>query len=298
MERKQGADRNLGRALVLATALCWGLAGVCIKSVSWGAMPLVCARNFCSLVILLIARKSLRIPLTLPNICCAVCISVTGMLYLAAIKLTTAGTAIVLQYVAPILVFVYALVFQHRKAKLAEILVTGAVFLGIVLSFADGIFAQESNPTALLGDTLALASGVSYAAEIILLNRENIDSQGALILANCLSFCIGLPFLLTDPSVTFTAKNLFWVAILGIFQYGAANLLFSIGVKKVEPIEASLILTIEPIFNPIPVALLNGEKMGPLALIGAAIVIIFVTLYGLLPTIEAKRKARRSAEDS
>ena len=97
-----------------------------------------------------------------------------------------------------------------------------------------------------------------------------------------------------DKNLSFDLKNIVWVLILGIFQYGLANILFSRGIKRVDKIEGSLLLTIEPIFNPIPVAVFCGEKMGKLAIAGFAVVVFFVTLYGLLPVLEKKIKGLKN----
>ncbi|MGN1118159.1 MAG: EamA family transporter, partial [Acutalibacteraceae bacterium] len=61
-----------------------------------------------------------------------------------------------------------------------------------------------------------------------------------------------------------------------------ANVLFSKGIKLVDKVEGSLILTIEPVFNPIPVAIICGEMMGLRAIMGSVIVIVFVALYSVL----------------
>ncbi len=283
-----------GRALMVATAILWGLAGVCVKSISWSTMSVVAARSVLSLIMLFAAKyfteRTVKIRFTFWNVMGALMMSATGMLYVESIKLTTAGTAIVLQYIAPILVFLFAVIFQHRKVKLSELLITVAVFGGIVLSFADDLDA-----THVVGNLLGLASGFTFAGQIIIMNREDTDSGDSLLISCILSFVIALPFAFFDHSLSFDFKNVLWVLILGIFQYGLANVLFGFGIQKIDKVEASLILTIEPIFNPIPVAIICGEKMGTLAIIGFFIVIFFVTLYGLLPTIEAKRKAKEHA---
>ena len=72
---------------------------------------------------------------------------------------------------------------------------------------------------------------------------------------------------------------------IGIFQYGLANITFSKGIQLIDSVEASLLLTIEPVFNPIPVAIICGEHMGVLAIAGSAVVIISVALYSLLPRL-------------
>lgn len=284
-------NRNAGRFLLAAAAVLWGLAGVCVKSITWGAMSQIAVRSFLSLLLLLAFKRSLRLRFTARNILGAVMMSLTGILYVLSIRLTTAGTAIVLQYIAPILVFLYAVLFQHRRPKAAEIVLTLAVFGGIVLSFADSI-----DGTRILGNLLGLASGVTFAAQIVIMNHESTDSRDSLIISCMLSLAVSVPFLFFDNALIFDAKNIFWLLMLGIFQYGLANALFGIGIQKVDKVEGSLILTIEPIFNPIPVAIICHETMGFLALLGSAVVIVCVTLYGLLPTIEERcRKKREQA---
>lgn len=270
-------DNNIGRLLMVTTAVLWGLAGVCVKSIEWSSMSLMAARSIISLAMLLVVKRSFRVRFTKSNVLGAVMMSATGILYVESIKLTTAGTAIVLQYIAPILVFLYSVLFQKKKAKLIEALITIAVFLGCLLSFADSL-----DPTRIIGNLFGLASGVTFAGQIIIMNSKDSDSEDCLLISNMISFLFCLPFLFFDSSLVFDSKNIIWVLILGVFQYGMANILFSKGIKKVDKVEASLILTIEPIFNPIPVAIICGEKMGALAILGSAIVIVFVSLYGIV----------------
>lgn len=282
-------EHNLGRLFIVLTALLWGLAGVCVKSITWSSFSLMAVRSVISLLMLSAVKKSFKAKLSKANILGAVAMSATGILYVEAIKLTTAGTAIVLQYIAPILVFLYAIIFQKRKAKLSEAVITLAVFGGCVLSFADSL-----DPTRIVGNILGLLSGITFAAQIIIMNNESSDSDDCLYLSNIISFAICFPLMFFDKNLSFDLKNIVWVLILGIFQYGLANILFSRGIKRVDKIEGSLLLTIEPIFNPIPVAVFCGEKMGKLAIAGFAVVVFFVTLYGLLPVLEKKIKGLKN----
>lgn len=279
-------ERTTGRIQIAFAAMLWGLAGVCVKSITWGAMSLMAARSVISLIMLALVKRSVKVRWTKTNLLGAVMMSATGMLYVQSIKMTTAGTAIVLQYVAPILVFLYSVLFKKRKVRFAEVLITLAVFGGCVLSFADSL-----DPTRLVGNLLGLASGFTFAAQIIVMNSAESDSNDCLFLSNILSFLACIPFVFTDSTISFDRKNILWVLILGVFQYGLGNILFGKGIQKIDRVEASLLLTIEPIFNPIPVAIFCGERMGTLALIGSAVVIGFVTLYSLLPQQTAPRKS-------
>lgn len=279
MESKKAA----GRACIVGAALLWGLAGVCVKSITWGTMPQVAFRSLLSLLLLALSQRKIRLHWTRGNILGAVMMSVTGILYIQAIKLTTAGTAIVLQYVAPILVFLYGVIFRHQKPRPVEIVLTLLVFGGVVLSFADSL-----DGTRLAGNLLALLSGFTFAGQIIVMNRKDVDSGDSLMMSCLMSLIAAVPFLFFDPGLSFDGTNLLWLTILGVFQYGLANLLFGLGVHQVDALECSLLLTIEPIFNPIPVAIICGEHMGLKAIIGSAIVIVCVALYAALPAIRKK----------
>ena len=281
----QNKDKIKGRLLIMATGLLWGLAGVCVKSIPWNSMSIMASRCAIGTVMLGINKKSFRVRLNKKTLLGALMVSAMGLLYMMAIKLTTAATAIVLQYVAPILVFLFSVVFQKRRPKLYETLIVLAVFGGCVLSFSDKLDGGH-----LLGNLLGLLSGFALAGQIIIFSDPRADSNEGMYFSNILSFLTCAPFLFFDKALALSPQIVMWVLILGVFQYGLANICYARGCHKIDQIETSLLLTLEPIFNPIPVWLVTGEKMGPRALAGFFIVIAAVTLYGLLPLLEKKRQ--------
>ncbi len=273
-----------GRLLIIATALLWGLAGVCVKSIPWNPMSIMAARCAIGIIMLGINKKSFSLKCSKSTLLGSVMMSLTGLLYMMSIKLTTAATAIVLQYIAPILVFLFSVFFQKVKPKLVEVCIVLAVFGGCVLSFADKL-----DPTHMLGNLLGLLSGFTFAGQIIIFSDKKADSSMGMYVSNVLSFVVCFPFMFFDKNMSFAPKTIFWVLILGIFQYGLANICYARGCQKIDKIETSLLLTIEPIFNPIPVWIVTGEKPGALAVAGFTVVISAVTLYGILPVLERKR---------
>ena len=60
---------------------------------------------------------------------------------------------------------------------------------------------------------------------------------------------------------------------------GLAYILMCIGLRTTPAVTASLICGLEPIMNPVWVALFYGEKMSRLALIGAVIVVGAILWY-------------------
>ncbi len=69
--------------------------------------------------------------------------------------------------------------------------------------------------------------------------------------------------------------------ILGVFQVGLAYIFFSLGLRRTPAVTASLISGLEPVLNPLWVALFYGEMITPLALCGAIIVVVSIMLYDL-----------------
>lgn len=273
-----------GRLFIIGTALLWGLAGVCVKSIPWNSFSIMASRCGIGILMFALLRRSFKVKFNKYTLFGAIMMSITGILYMMSIKLTTAATAIVLQYTAPIFVFLYAVLFQKRKAKLSETLIVLMVFSGCVLSFID-----ELDPTRMLGNTVGLLSGISFAAQIIMFSDKRADSNDGMYLSNIISFITCVPFMFFDKNMAFSGEILFWVLALGIFQYGLANIFYAKGCQIINKIETSLLLTIEPVFNPIPVFLVTGEMPGPLAITGFFVVVGGITLYGVLPVLHNKK---------
>ena len=69
------------------------------------------------------------------------------------------------------------------------------------------------------------------------------------------------------------------IIILGVVQVGLAYILLSVGIRRTNAVTASLICGLEPIMNPVWVALFYGEKMSRLAVIGGVIVVGAIIWY-------------------
>ena len=68
---------------------------------------------------------------------------------------------------------------------------------------------------------------------------------------------------------------------LGVVQFGLSYVFLSRGLDAVSPVTASLTSTIEPILNPILVAVFYGETIGATAVIGALLVVGSATVYNV-----------------
>lgn len=269
-------SRRRGTLCVAAAAVLFSIGGLCFKVISWNALSINSARNLLALTVIaafLIATKH-RLRLNRWILLGAVCVCGTNVLYALANKLTTAANTIVLQFTAPIFVIVLGILFWHKKPTKLDVIACALVLFGVVCFFVDGL-----SMGGMLGNFLALISGLTYAGVFLLNELPDADPICSVFWADAMSAVIGLPFLLQETD--FSAKPILGVVVLGVFQVGVAYVLMCIGLKTTPSVRAALITGIEPVLNPLLVAIFYREAVGPLALVGAVIVICGVVWYNV-----------------
>jgi drug/metabolite transporter (DMT)-like permease len=281
-----------GSFQILSAALLWSTAGICVKLIPWGSFSIACIRGIiCASVLFSMRfyrRKTGRgyapVRFSRQNILAGAAMFLTGTMFMMSNKLTTAANAIVLQYIAPILVLLYTVLVEKRRPTAWDVLLTMTVFLGCVLAFSDQLSSD-----GVLGNILALISGFTFAAMIVLNRREGTVPEDGQIIGCGMTFFCCLPFAFTDNSFVVTPVSVGAMLFLGLFQYSLGNILFARGVKKTEPTAASIILTMEPIMSPVWVFLVKGEAPGLNGILGLALVVAAVTLHSLLPYLRKRR---------
>jgi len=187
-----------------------------------------------------------------------------------ATKLTTAANAIFLQYTLPIYIVLFGYWFLKERPQRSDWITLVAIFTGLFLFFGDDL-----NFNGFFGNMLAILSGMSMAV-LMLCMRKQKDGTPAntILLGNLIGAAIGFPFLFQE---SFSIQHVSIILYLGIFQIGLSFVLYSIAIKHVQALESTLILTLEPVLNPLWVFLVIGETPGKLAMIGGMFVIGAVT---------------------
>lgn len=258
--------------LLLLTALGWSLGGVLMKSVNWPPLAVGGGRGLVAAVFLLaVGGRGLKFTWSPLQLATALAYTGCTLLFAAATKLTTAANAILLQYTAPVWVALLGAWWLKEKAVRADWWTMAAAFAGMAVFLYDGLRLND-----LAGILLAIASGVAFAAMIVLLRQQRaVSTIEPVIIGNLLGFLIGLPSICAAPWPDH--RSLGALLVLGVFQLGIPYLLYSRAIRHVTALEAVLIPVIEPILNPIWVMLVLGEKPSPLALFGGAIVLGAVT---------------------
>lgn len=278
--------KRRGTLYIFIAAVLYSIGGLCIKLIPWHGMSINGGRNIVSVLVvgsyLLLIHHRPRwnkwIALG------AGCVCGTNILFTLANKMTTAANAIVLQFTAPIFVILLSMLFWRKKPQKLDVVVCAVTLLGVTCFFLESLEAGD-----MLGNVLALASGLGYAGVFLLNDLPNADPISSVFWGDMCSAVVGLPFLVKETEFTPTALTS--LVILGAFQVGLAYILMCEGLKTTPAVTASLISGIEPVLNPTLVAIFYHETIGPLSFVGAVIVVGAVVTYNVLKSHQAPARA-------
>ena len=280
MNTENKAQKIRGTLTMLSASVCFSLGGLLIKMVPWNPLAINGVRNLiASCVIgLYICFTHHRIKVNFTVLSGAVCMAGVTTMFTIANKLTTAGNAIVLQYSAPIWIILLMFVFFGKKPSRLEAVTIILVLAGILCFFFDSLSTGK-----IVGDLIAFLSGLFYAGMFMLNQFEKGDPLSSIVIGQFLCGLVLSPMALRET--VFSPSALAAVFILGTVQVGLAYILFSIGTRLTDPVTASIINAMEPILNPILVAVFYGEMLGGLSLIGAAVVVGSILFYNIRQTV-------------
>lgn len=262
--------------LLFVCAMLWSLGGLLLKVVDWHPLAVAGGRGLIAGVFLLAWVRRPKFTWSATQIGAAVAYAACTVLFAVANKFTTAANAIFLQYTAPIYIALLSFWILGERTRRAD---------WVTIAFAIGgmglFFIEELTFAGMFGNIIAIASGVGFAVMALLLRKQKDGSPiESIILGNLIAGAIGLPFMLTSPPPD--AASFGALLVLGVFQLGLPYLLYSYSIKRVTALEAVLIPVIEPVLNPVWVLLFLGERPGPLALLGGAIVLGAVVVRALI----------------
>lgn len=202
--------------------------------------------------------------------------------YLQAIHYTNAGTATVLQYMAPVLVLAFTCIKNRSLPAVSEIT---AIILAILETFIIATHGQWNNLALTpLGLFWGLFSAVTYTL-YMLLPIQLIREWGSLLVIGLGMFMGGLVFglftqtwqydLKFQPNTSFAYIGL--IAIGSIFAYTALLK----GISLIGAVKGSLLAAIEPIAAVFFSVTNMKEVFYPLDFIGMLFIVLAVLLVSL-----------------
>jgi drug/metabolite transporter (DMT)-like permease len=271
------SSRGTARLQLVFAALLFSTGGAAIKATTLTGWQVASFRSGIAALTLLVCVPAARRGWGWRPALVGTAYAATLILFVSANKLTTSANTIFLQATSPIYLLVLGPIFLHEPVRRRELLVVAAVLAGLVLFFIGHDAPMVTAPDPATGNLLALLSGVSFAVTIAGLRwlsrgDGNADVGLATVaLGNVIAFLWGLPFAL--PVLSSTPTDWMIIGYLGAFQIGLAYACLTRGLRQVPALEASLLLMVEPVLNPVWSWLVHGERPSAWALLGGCLII-------------------------
>lgn len=264
------------RLRVLAAAALFSSGGAAIKAVSLNAWQVASFRSAVAAAALLLMLPEARRRPTVRVLLVGVAYAATMVLFVLANKLTTSASAIFLQSTAPLHVLLLSPWLLGERIRRADLVYMGVLALGLGAFFVglDPVSATAPNPA--LGNVLATLSGVTWALTVMglrALGRGGEDwSPASAVWGNVIAFLACLPLALPVEA----SRPVDWavIAYLGVFQIALAYVFLIRGLKQVPALEASLLLLLEPVLNPIWAWMAHGERPGAWSIAGGLLILL------------------------
>lgn len=267
--------QNQARLQLVLAALLFSTGGAAIKASSLTGWQVASFRSGVAALTLLLLVPATRRGWGWRPALVGVAFAATLILYVTANKLTTSANTIFLQATSPVYLLLLGPIFLKEPVRPRDLWVVAAVLAGLALFFVGNEAPVDTAPDPATGNLLALMSGVAFAVTIAglrWLSRGAEDSGLAtVVIGNILAFAWGLPFAL--PVISATPADWLVVLYLGSIQVGLAYACLTRGLRKVPALEASLLLMVEPVLNPVWAWLVHGERPSHWALLGGALII-------------------------
>ncbi len=286
-----------GIALVALSSLAFGTSGTVIKPLleaGWTPTAAVVARVLIAAAVLsvpaVVAMRGRLGPLWRARrrvlAYGVVAVAVTQLAYFAAVERIPVGTALLIEFLAPVLL-VIAVTIRSRRMP-ARVVLAGSVaaVAGLILVIGPG--GSVLDPVGVLFAALAALGLAAY----FVLGAVRDDDLPPIALAAASLMVAGLvlaglaavgllPFAAPPVSVELAGWTVPWfvpVAIVAVFSTALAYVTGIAGTGRLGSRVASFVGLLEVVFAAAISWLVLGEELGPLQLVGGALILAGVAL--------------------
>lgn len=256
---------STGYLWLLSAAVSWSFSGVFTKLNSQPGFLISAVSSAAALIFYLtVTRPTIRISKLV--LAAGIAAYLMGITFTYANKLTSVGSAIVLQYSSMAFVALYEAIEQRSRPPARKLFVITMALAGMVVFFFDSFSLEH-----VAGNVLAIVSGAFFGL-MFFLNAKPGSSPVTSSMIGCLISLVPAPFFVPQLAAVASKEWLLMVAA-GIVCTGVANVCFARGITRIRPLTANLITMLEVVFAPIWAFVFFQEGFGRFALIGAGLII-------------------------
>jgi drug/metabolite transporter (DMT)-like permease len=261
---------------VLAAALLFSTGGAGIKAEAFTGLQVSALRSgIAALVVFAVLRG--RIVLSPAMLSTGLVYGATVTLFVLSTKLTTSANAIFLQATAPLYLLLLGPLVLSERFRPRDVAFLGGVAAGLILCVTGQPTPTTTAPDPATGNTLAVICSITWALTLLglrYLQRDHPDTRvglSAVLLGNFFASVAAWPFAWPLPAAS--AVEWATIAYLGLCQIALAYLFLTAAMRVLPALEVSLLLLIEPVFNPVWTWLIRGESPGAYTIVGGAVII-------------------------
>jgi drug/metabolite transporter, DME family len=278
------SPRTTARLQLLGAALLFSTGGAAIKAADFTGWQIASFRSGIAAVALWLMTPAARRGWTLRQVqggawkAALVGVAYAGCLTLFVLsnRLTTAANTIFLQSTAPLYLLFLAPWLLKEPVRRQDLGFLLAVGIGLAFFFIGVEQPIATAPDPGRGNLLALASGFFWALAVCGLRWLSADERrgtpaAAVVSGNLTAFLISLPMALPVGAHSIADWSL--IGYLGVFQIALAYVFLTTAIQFIPALEASVILLLEPVLNPVWAWLVQRETPGAWALLGGAIIL-------------------------
>ncbi|MEU9097629.1 DMT family transporter [Streptomyces sp. NPDC048361] len=207
------------------------------------------------------------------------------------VDLATASDAAVIVASFPVVTLLLEIAFQRGRASVAGSAGMALAIFGVWLIVRQSANAGGSH--RLLGDIILLAAGIAWAGYNMVARRTSpghsaLTSTYYQTLAGAAGFVVLTPIEYRNWQ-TPDLQDIGMLAFLAGMCSIAAFVLYNYGLRDVSPSAAVNILNLVPVFGLASAALVTGEQVGTVELLGCAVVVVGVAFGATAKSGKASR---------
>lgn len=219
-------------------------------------------------------------------------------LFFKAIEVSSASLAAILQFTAPIFVYLYMLIKKEKRFNPAEGGLVLATFAGVLLIVTKGEFSRIA--VSPLGLVLGIGSAIGVAF-YTLQPRLILKKYGSSVVVGWGMFIGGVLFQFIHPfwapGFAMTAQSVLLTSAIILFGTAVAFLAYLESVKYIEASLASVMTALEPLLAAILSVLVFGTASGFVEWLGIAIVLGSVLLLSNFSRFKEKIPSRECSKE-
>jgi drug/metabolite transporter (DMT)-like permease len=273
---------NEGRFLIVLAAVLWSLSGGFTKLLTqeshWtlGTQPLpglaiaFYRALFAGLVLLPLVRRT-DIAFRPLMIVLAGCFAAMNALFVLAMALGSAANAVLLQYTAPMWMYLASIWLLGERADRRSSISLAIGLAGIAIIIVGG-----KGETQLGVSAIALGSGFAYAGVILCLRAlRGLSPRYLTVVDHLAAALVLMPFLWYLAPPRPDISQLVVLFLFGSVQMALPYWLMTRGLRVVSPQEAGTITLLEPLLNPVWAYLVapETEMPAPATFVGGACIL-------------------------